>query len=59
MSDKVQVRLTPDQLCELDALARAYGLSRSSLIRLLIRQAADAAGFLGGTTTPPRKINDQ
>ena len=55
MSDKVQVRLTPDQLNELDALARSYGLSRSSLIRLLIRQAADAAGFLGGYYDTPQE----
>ena len=55
MSDKVQVRLSSEQLAELDALARLYGLTRSSLIRLLVRQAAAAADLTGGTTTPPVK----
>lgn len=46
---RVQLRMDPVTLAELDQLARSHGLNRSAMVRLLVSQAADGAG----TTTRP------
>lgn len=49
-STRVQLRIPPDILDELDRMAAAHGLNRSAMVRLLVRQASrDGAG----TTTRP------
>lgn len=48
-SVRVQIRLPEDILQELDKMAAESGLTRSSMIRLLVMQAAKGAG----TTTRP------
>lgn len=54
-SMRVQLRMPPDVLADLDRLAEQYGVSRSAMVRILVRQAA-----MGGALRPPPiEINDQ
>lgn len=54
-SVRVQLRMPPDVLSDLDRLAERYGVSRSAMVRFLVRQAA-----MGGALRPPPiEINDQ
>lgn len=50
---RVEVRLSDETLKRLDAIAESLGLSRSSVIKLLINQCPVIAVKGGDTTTPP------
>lgn len=52
-SIRVQIRLTPDTLKQLDDMAKNFGLNRSAMIRLLIKTAEN------GAVTTTRPIGDQ
>lgn len=43
IGDRVEIRLTPDQLAEVDRLAGEHGLPRSEMLRQLVDDALDAA----------------
>lgn len=50
---RVEVRLSDETLKRLDAIAESLGLSRSSVIKLLINQYPIIGVKGGDTTTPP------
>lgn len=54
---RVEVRLSDEALRRLDLIAKTLGLSRSSVIKLLINQYPIVEVKGGDTTTPP--LGDQ
>ena len=61
-SERIQIRVDAETVLRLDALADKLGLTRSAVIRMLIRSNTPDIGAANGGSDydlPPLEINDQ
>jgi hypothetical protein len=51
-TEQINLRLTPSDLAELDALASELGLNRSNMLRFLVREKTRAIAASAGARLP-------